>query len=35
MNGQADVIVYTNDNAFLNFIGGVYIKLVSWLSYAY
>ncbi|MCP4208072.1 MAG: HlyD family secretion protein [Shimia sp.] len=35
VNGQADVIVYTNDNTFLNLVGRVYIKMVSWLSYAY
>lgn len=35
VNGQADVIVYTNDNAFLNTVGRVYIRLVSWFSYAY
>ncbi len=35
VNGQADVIVYTGDGWFLNTVGRVYIKLVSWFSYAY
>lgn len=35
LNGQADVIVYTGDNALLNTIGRAYIRVVSWFSYAY
>ncbi|TCL01598.1 multidrug resistance efflux pump [Shimia isoporae] len=35
MNGQADVIVYTGENFFLNTVGRIYIKIVSWFSYAY
>ncbi len=35
LNGQADVIVYTGDNGFMNAIGAVYIRAVAWLSYAY
>jgi multidrug resistance efflux pump len=33
VGGQADVIVYTGDNALLNFIGRVQIRVSSWLSY--
>ena len=35
VNGQADVIVYTGGNRFMNALGGAYIRLMSWLSYAY
>lgn len=35
LNGQADVIVYTGDSALLNMIARTYIRVVSWLSYAY
>ncbi len=35
LNGQADVIVYTGDNGFLNRIGAGWIRFMSWLSYAY
>lgn len=35
LNGQADVIVYTGDNWFMNTLGMVWIRLMSWLSYAY
>jgi hypothetical protein len=35
LNGQANVIVYTGDNGFLNTLGAVWIRLLSWLSYAY
>lgn len=35
LNGQADVIMYLGDSAFLNLIGRTYIKLVSIFSYAY
>ncbi len=35
LNGQADVIVYTGDNGFLNALGKAWIRLMSWLSYAY
>ncbi|SDI20119.1 HlyD family secretion protein [Aliiruegeria lutimaris] len=35
LNGQADVIVYTGRNALLNLAGKWYIRLASWLSYAY
>ncbi|MEM9432186.1 MAG: efflux RND transporter periplasmic adaptor subunit, partial [Pseudomonadota bacterium] len=35
VNGQADVIIYTSENAILNAIGVVYIRLVGYLSYLY
>ncbi|PRY26557.1 multidrug resistance efflux pump [Aliiruegeria haliotis] len=35
VNGQADVIVYTGENTILNTIGSWYIRLMSFLSYAY
>ena len=35
VNGQADVIVYTNDNVLLNTLARAYIRVVSWFSYAY
>jgi multidrug resistance efflux pump len=35
IGGQADVLVYTGDNAVMNFFGAVYIRLMSWLSYLY
>ena len=35
LNGQADVIVYTGDNGFMNAIGAAYIRVVAWLTYAY
>lgn len=35
LNGQADVIVYTNDNGFMKALGAVWIRLMSWLSFAY
>jgi len=35
LNGQANVIVYTGDHGFLNLLGAAWIRLVSWLSYAY
>jgi len=35
LNGQADVIVYTDDNGFMNMLGAAWIRLMSWLSYAY
>lgn len=34
-NGQADVVVLTGDNVILNTIGSIYIRAISWLSYAY
>lgn len=35
LGGQADVQIYTGDNWFINSIGWVWIRLLSWLSYAY
>lgn len=35
LNGQADVIVYTGDSWLLNTLGAGWIRLMSWLSYAY
>ena len=35
VGGQAEVLVYTGDNAVMNFFGAVYIRLMSWLSYLY
>ncbi|UXI02991.1 HlyD family secretion protein [Photobacterium sp. TY1-4] len=33
VGGQADVIVYADDNTIFNLIGKVWIRLISWLSY--
>lgn len=35
VNSQADVIVYTGDHFFWNTIGKLWIRIVSWFSYAY
>jgi multidrug resistance efflux pump len=35
VGSQADVIVYSGDHTFLNLLGRVYIRIVSWLTYAY
>jgi multidrug resistance efflux pump len=35
VGGQADVIVYTEDGGLLRLLGKAYIRLLSWLSYAY
>jgi len=35
LNSQADVIVYTGDHPFWNTLGKFWIRLMSWLSYAY
>lgn len=35
LNGQADVILYSTENTFMNFIGRLYIRVVAFLSYAY
>jgi multidrug resistance efflux pump len=34
-NGQADVIIYTGGNSVLNALAAVWIRFMSWLSYAY
>lgn len=33
VGGQADVIIYTSDNALLNTVGQAWIRIISWLSY--
>jgi multidrug resistance efflux pump len=33
--GQAEALVYTGDNPLLNALGRLYIRAMSWLSYAY
>jgi multidrug resistance efflux pump len=33
--GQAEVIVYTGDNPVMNALGRLYIRVMSWLAYAY
>ncbi|ELR65449.1 Membrane fusion component of tripartite multidrug resistance system [Photobacterium marinum] len=33
VGGQADVIVYTQENSALNIFGRIWIRIVSWLSY--
>jgi len=35
IGGQAEVMVFTGDNLLMNMLGGVYIRLRSWLSYLY
>lgn len=35
VGGQAEVLVYAGDNPLMNFLGAVYIRLSSWLSYLY
>jgi len=35
VGGQAEVLVYTGDNPFMNFMGALYIRVMSWLSYLY
>jgi multidrug resistance efflux pump len=35
MGGQADVVVYTGDHFVLNILSHLYIRLMSWLSFAY
>ena len=35
VGGQADVIAYTEDGGLLRVLGKAYIRLLSWLSYAY
>jgi len=33
--GQADVLVYTGDNPVMNWLGAVYITVMSYFSYLY
>lgn len=35
IGGQADVLVYTDDYAVMNWLGAVFIRLMSYLSYLY
>ncbi|MGA9163396.1 MAG: HlyD family secretion protein [Thiobacillus sp.] len=35
VGGQADVIIYSGENFFLNLLSHAYIRLMSWLSFAY
>ena len=35
VGGQAEVLVYTGDNVVMNFLGAIYIRVASWLSYLY
>ena len=35
IGGQADVLVYTGDNPVMNFLGRIFIGLMSYLSYLY
>jgi multidrug resistance efflux pump len=35
VGGQAEVLVYAGDNPIMNFLGAIYIRVASWLSYLY
>ncbi|MET0981342.1 MAG: HlyD family secretion protein [Telluria sp.] len=35
IGGQADVLVYTGDHALMNWLGRVYIRVMSWFAYVY
>jgi multidrug resistance efflux pump len=35
IGGQADIIAYTGDEGLLRLLGGWYIRMMSWFSYAY
>lgn len=35
IGGQAEVLVYTGDHPFMNLLGRIYIRVMSWLSYLY
>ena len=35
MNSQAELIIYTGGNSFWNTLGKLWIRIVSWFSYAY
>lgn len=35
IGGQADVLVYTDDHGFMNWLGAVFIRMMSYLSYVY
>jgi multidrug resistance efflux pump len=35
VGGQAEVLIYAGENPLMNFLGAVYIRVASWLSYLY
>ena len=35
IGGQADVLVYTGDHGLMNWLAGVFIKVMSYFSYLY
>ena len=35
IGGQADVMVYTDDHGLMNWLGAIYIRLMSYFSYVY
>ena len=35
IGGQADVLVYTGDHDLMNWLAGVFIKVMSYFSYLY
>ncbi len=35
LGAQADVQVYTGENVFINSLGWLWIRALSWLSYVY
>jgi multidrug resistance efflux pump len=35
VGGQVDVQVYTGNNSLVNAVGWVWIRLLTWISYAY
>ena len=35
VGGQADVLVYTNEDGLMNLIGALYIRLMSFFSFLY
>ena len=35
IGGQADVLVYTDDHGLMNWLGSLYIRMMSYLSYVY
>jgi len=35
IGGQAEVLVYTGENPVMNFLGAIYIRVASWLTYLY
>ena len=35
IGGQADVLVYTGDHGLMNWLGAVFIRVMSYLSYLY